>query len=307
MPRSRPTLRHEAFLYRDAHEYVAGVGVFVAASMEADRPVLVAVPGDHAGVIADWIGQHDGGVQFLDMTELGRNPGRIIPAVQAFVDRHPEREKSVVGEPIWPGRSHAEVAEVTRHEALINRALASTALHVLCPYQVTALSGTVLSDAYRTHPVVQRDGRHRLSSTFADPEEVWRSVGELPPTPPHARRLAFDAAGLSTVRDAVQATATRAGIAPNRIEDLVVATSEIAGNSIRHAGGSGALQTWTESDAAVCQVHDHGVLIDPLAGQRRPDPLSERGWGLWLANQLCDLVQLHSDGGGTSVRLRVRR
>ncbi len=59
------------------------------------------------------------------MTGLGRNPARIIPAIRPFTDsRRPHRTR-FMGEPVWAGRSAAETAEATRHEALINTALAA--------------------------------------------------------------------------------------------------------------------------------------------------------------------------------------
>ena len=45
----------------------------------------------------------------------------------------------------------------------------------------------------------------------------------------------------------------------------------------------------------------------PLAGRLRPPPTQEGGRGLWLANQLCDLVQIRSRPGRTTVRLRAAR
>jgi hypothetical protein len=42
-------------------------------------------------------------------------------------------------------------------------------------------------------------------------------------------------------------------------------------------------------------------------GQQRPKPATglDCGRGLWLANQLCDLVQLRTSGTGTVVRTYV--
>jgi anti-sigma regulatory factor (Ser/Thr protein kinase) len=37
-----------------------------------------------------------------------------------------------------------------------------------------------------------------------------------------------------------------------------------------------------------------------------PDGEQEGGRGLWLINQLCDLVQLRSSPEGTSVRMSMR-
>jgi len=49
-------------------------------------------------------------------------------------------------------------------------------------------------------------------------------------------------------------------------------------------------------------------LADPegsVAGRERPHEGQVGGWGLWLANQLCDLVQVRSFPDGTVVRLHV--
>ena len=48
----------------------------------------------------------------------------------------------------------------------------------------------------------------------------------------------------------------------------------------------------------ICEVRDSGRLDDPLAGRRRPEIPELGGHGLWIANQICDLVQLRSLRGG---------
>lgn len=300
-------LRHEAFFYRDAEEYAAVVGAFVGEALDAARPVLVAVSGERAEGLAVRLGETWQDVEVVDMAVLGRNPSRIIPAIHAFREEHAGCDVSFVGEPIWAGRTAAEIAEATRHEALINSALEGTPVHALCPYQVGTLSDAVVADAYRTHPVVQVNGRREASHAFADPRLVWRSVAHLPTAAPHCRTVEFDMTRLSVVREAVHTEAERAGLPADRADDLVVATSEVVGNSIRHGGGSGVLQIWAEPDGVVCEVRDRGEITDPLVGRRRPNPAAEGGWGLWLANQLCDLVQLHTGPGGTTVRLRMIR
>ena len=54
------------------------------------------------------------------------------------------------------------------------------------------------------------------------------------------------------------------------------------------------------------EVRDHGRIVDPLVGRQRPAPYELGGRGVWLANQLCDLVQVRSSAAGTVVRLRIR-
>jgi hypothetical protein len=42
-----------------------------------------------------------------------------------------------------------------------------------------------------------------------------------------------------------------------------------------------------------------------MVGRQRPLPEQVCGRGLWIANQLCDLVQIRSGDLGTQVRLRM--
>lgn len=57
----------------------------------------------------------------------------------------------------------------------------------------------------------------------------------------------------------------------------------------------------------VCDVSDRGWIRQPLAGRARPSVDLESGRGLWMVNQLCDLVQLRSSPAGTVVRLHMLR
>jgi anti-sigma regulatory factor (Ser/Thr protein kinase) len=83
----------------------------------------------------------------------------------------------------------------------------------------------------------------------------------------------------------------------------VLAVDELACNSVEHGGGRGTLRTWTDPAAVVFEVSDPGVIEDPLVGRGTVEPLADGGRGIWMANQLCDLVQVRSSASGTTVRL----
>jgi anti-sigma regulatory factor (Ser/Thr protein kinase) len=100
--------------------------------------------------------------------------------------------------------------------------------------------------------------------------------------------------------------ADRAGMSRDRRKDLVLAANEIATNSLRHGGGMGTLRSWTDDGSMICEIHDRGVIADPLVGRRRPSPSEDGGRGIWLANQLCDLVQIRAHDRGNVVRLHLR-
>ena len=101
--------------------------------------------------------------------------------------------------------------------------------------------------------------------------------------------------------------ARRAGLAPERVGDLVIAVGELAGNTLLHTSRPGTLTIWEADGKIICQVQDSGQINDPLAGTRRLDPADPgRGRGLWVVNQLCDLVEMRTGTGGTTIRLHMR-
>jgi hypothetical protein len=51
------------------------------------------------------------------------------------------------------------------------------------------------------------------------------------------------------------------------------------------------------------EIADAGLINDPLVGRDLLHDLAETGRGVWMANQLCDLVQVRSGSAGTVVRL----
>ena len=129
----------------------------------------------------------------------------------------------------------------------------------------------------------------------------------LAPSPHDAIRIEVSGPTLTKMRDFVRTAAVDWGIRADRVDDLVLAANEIVTNSVRHGGGRCVLRMWQGDDAAVCEVRDRGHISDPLVGRLAPSAEAADGRGLWLANHLCDLLQIRSSGSGTVVRLVVDR
>ncbi|HEX5568146.1 MAG TPA: sensor histidine kinase [Streptomyces sp.] len=303
---------HPALFYRTPQEYLTGVGGFVTTALEADEPVLVAVPGPLLRTLREHLGDKTGAdlLTFADMTDLGRNPGRILSALRDFADRHGDRPARIVGEPFWPRRSPAEVVEATRHEALINAAFAGRTATVLCPYDVTVLPPAVCADARRTHPVLWEDGAKRPSPQYAGPAVISAECDALPlaPPPADAHTLTFTTGELGEVRHHADTWAHQAGLDTRRRGDFVLAVAEAAANSIAHGGGHGRLRLWADGPDRVAEIRDRGRLDDLLAGRRRPSvDTANGGRGLWMMHQLCDLVETRATPDGLTVRLHMAR
>jgi anti-sigma regulatory factor (Ser/Thr protein kinase) len=288
-------------MYSDDEEFLAGVGAFLEAGLDADEPVMAAVPAPRLELLRDRFGD---AARLVDMAELGRNPGRIIPALRDWLDGHGQGPARIVGEPIWPGRSAAEAAEGLRHEALLNLAFAGDLVTILCPYDTAKLDPRVVDDAGLTHPQLVCDGHTADSACYADPEAIYTATDRAlssPVEPVSRMRVTRD---MTAVREFVAARA--GGLDHARCFDLLLAVNEAAVNTFVHGDGEGVLRVWRDNGELVCELSDGGASIaDPLAGRRRPDPRTSTGRGLWMINQICDLVELRPGRGGTTVRLHM--
>jgi anti-sigma regulatory factor (Ser/Thr protein kinase) len=299
---------HEALFYADPDELLEGTVPFLRAGLEAGEAILVAMPRSSLRILRGELNGETEHIQFVDMEELGRNPARIISAWHDFLDVHLVGERGVrgIGEPIWAGRSAPEMEECERHEALLNLAFADApAWSLLCPYNVAVLDERVLRSAEHNHPLLSHAGARRKSDAYVDPLPYGPFAGELAAPAGVVAGLSFEHGQLATLRAIVAEHARNAALDELRVEALVLAVSEVATNSLLHGGGSGTLTLWRDARQVGCDIRDRGCIDEPLLGRRRPRRDRSGGRGVWLANQLCDLVQIRSTVGGNLVRLQM--
>ncbi|MGW0424551.1 anti-sigma factor RsbA family regulatory protein [Streptomyces sp. NPDC003015] len=293
---------HPALFYQGEKEYLHGTVPFIRDGLKAGEPVAVAVPGANLALLQRALGEDVAQVKFLDMTEAGRNPGRIIPRVlRAFADSHRHQRVRIIGEPIWAGRSTVEYPACVQHEALINPAFQGRDVTILCPYDADRLDEQALTDAHATHPVIISGGRERPSTAYA-PEHVVARYNQPLERPATGEELDFRAGELPTVRQFAVEQAARLNLSGVRLEDVALIVAELTTNSVVHGGGHGTLRVWAEDGHVVCEVRDKGHLNDPLAGRRPPAQDKLGGRGLLLVHTLADLVRIHTTPDGTTVR-----
>jgi anti-sigma regulatory factor (Ser/Thr protein kinase) len=296
-------------MYAGLDEFTARMGAFIGDGVAAGEPTLVVVSAAKIARLRAELGADAEGVVFADMADVGANPGRIIPAWRAFVSEHEPGGRSLrgIGEPIYPERSATELVECHRHEALLNLAFAGTpAFWLVCPYDTEALPPDVIDTARHTHPSVVTDGVANESALFDGLDAVAAPFADpLPPPPATAQTVEIRLDALGAVRRFV---ADRAGaeLDADRAQDLLLAVNELATNTVRHGGGRGVLRVWREPSALICDVTDAGRIEQPLVGRERPRLGQVGGYGLWLANQLCDLVQVRAFASGGAVRVHMR-
>jgi anti-sigma regulatory factor (Ser/Thr protein kinase) len=301
------SLSHLAYFYDDERDYLSYLSAFTRAGLRNAEPVFVAVPGRKAALLRERLGAESHLLRYGAITQTGRNPARLIPELRAFLDEHRGRPVRFVSEAIWPGRSAAELCEATRHEALMNLAFASSPATIVCPYDTGALAPSVLAGAERTHPAFLRNGQTQPAADYAGQDVVPAECEEPLPAPPADAQVRAYETSLRPVRELVASHGAALRMTEERITNMVIAAGEITANTLRHTSAGGTFWVWHSGEEIICQVRDRGWIADPLAGRWRRPPEGS-GHGLWVVNQVCDLVEIRtSRAAGTVIRLHMRR
>ncbi|MGH3670558.1 MAG: anti-sigma factor RsbA family regulatory protein [Pseudonocardiaceae bacterium] len=306
------SLTHQALLYGSEQDFLAGIIPAVRAGLECGDLIKIVTTDRNAGWLRAELGAAAARVEFGDSSTSYRHPVRTLASVHRTVQAASRsgRRLRLIGEPLWTLRTPQENLEWARYESLVNAALAWANAFLVCVYDTRVTAPNVIADMVRTHPeLVTTGGVVAPSPSYVDPVEFSAEHDRipLPELPPPALWLRFDGVGqLVALRALVNTYATQAGVPVPDVERFVQAIDEVATNAIEYGGGSGTVRLWTGPQAMLCEISDTGAgLTDPLAGCLPSGRSTARGRGLWLARQLCDLVDVRSGQAGTTVRLHL--
>jgi anti-sigma regulatory factor (Ser/Thr protein kinase) len=287
---------HDALVYTDPADLITQSADFLRAGLADGARAVAFAPPATADPLRSAVGAD---LRVLDMPTAGGNPARIIPALRELISS--DEPVVAICQAWWPGRSAAQSAEVALHEALVDIAFADGPdLRVRCPYPARGAEWVPAS-----HREIVSDGAARGSGGY-DPDLAAATFSAvLDDTTAEVTDVThFSLDDLPELRDLVTIRASAAGLDRDKALDLTLAANEIVTNSICHGGERGTLRVWGEDGAVVCEVSDSGHLDSAMTGRVAPLPSVRGGRGIWLANQLCDLVQIRScPKRGTVVRL----
>ncbi|ALL77124.1 hypothetical protein AD006_20695 [Pseudonocardia sp. EC080610-09] len=306
-------LRHVLCWYSGEEDLHARLGDTVLATLRDGGSVAVELRPSTEVALRGRVAAELGADAVAGLLRLPRDAGPDGPSGQTQVARAARvlRERVVETGPVTVVSEHAAGhagpggAYWTEVEAAAQVALADLPVQLLCwfPQEVAA---PVAAAARAAHPLEDRDGAVVGSSAHRDPRSLLTDRPAPVPAEmgPPVTDLPFDAVRLREVRSAVDGALRGQGFPQARSEDVTVAVNEIATNAVHHGPGTARLMIWTPPGEVVCEVHDTGRLDDPLPGLAPPDPRAPHGRGIWIARQLCDLLHVWSDDGGTHVRVR---
>jgi len=301
--------RHWACIYHDDRQLLETAVPFLAAGLAAGEPVLAVTTRANLELIGAALGERAGDVDYAESVFFGRRPPQRVAAFNRYWTRHAAAGRGVriLAEPAWAGRPAREVAAWTRMESALNVALAPASISMVCPYDTRALDPGIIADALRTHPARIAGSDLSPSAEFTDPAQFVRScdTGPLAQPPAGAAEFGFDGS-LRGLRRFIASRADAYGVAGDRAEMLILAVSEVGAYLKTQGPGTAAVRTWEQPGAVVCDFCQPGTSIsDPFLGLRPASLEPGAGDGLWLANQLCDWMEIRSGIEGCTIQLQV--
>ncbi|MFD5630819.1 anti-sigma factor RsbA family regulatory protein [Streptomyces sp. NPDC127072] len=311
---SPPHLTHQGLIYGSDEAFLTEMTPFCLDGLEADDAVLAVTTEHNIGLLRQTLGDAAREVEFVDADDWYDTPGRTLGAYYRYVEQRTtggrHRQVRVIGEPVWHGRDPLETAEWTRYESVINVAFALCPAWIVCPYDTRALPDDVVADARRTHPELVSGHSAGASHHYAAPDTdrgIWQR--RLQPVPADGKEAVMRFGDdLTVVRAFVAQAAHTLGLPSDRARRLVFAVNEVATNALQYGDGNQGQVTLRRcGHRVVCDVTNPGRAAGPdwYMGYLPPEPGRQRGHGLWAVRQLCDLMEVDTRPGETTVRLHL--
>jgi transcriptional regulator with XRE-family HTH domain len=171
-PSASTMLEHSVFPYRTDDHFRTSIAPFLAEGIERSEALLAVTTAANVELLREHLGKDARKIEFIDANAFYSTPIAALDAYRAFSDTKLKRGVPwirIVGEPVWAGRSDAEVRLWTRYESLLNLALSGYPLTVVCPYDERSVAPKIVRDAHLTHPHRLGDSGSSTSPDYTDP------------------------------------------------------------------------------------------------------------------------------------------
>jgi transcriptional regulator with XRE-family HTH domain len=165
-------LTHQALLYDSDEGFAEGTGRFLLEGIERSEPGLALTRKGNLRLLRKRLGSDADQVELIEWGSRLSTPESVLGFFREFLNGKLQRGAAwvrIAGEPIWSGRSAAEIRLWTRHESLLNLTFAGSPLSLLCPYDARTVDPAVVAHARATHPQLIEGGKVVQSSDYRDP------------------------------------------------------------------------------------------------------------------------------------------
>ena len=164
---------HRLLTYASDEDYLEGAVPFIAEGLEQSHAHLVVATPPQTALLRDALDDRAEHVEFADSADWYATLSGALNRYRAYVKQKLDAGAAwirVVGDPVWAGRSQAEVTSWFRYESLVNLAFASAPATIVCAYDTSSFPDEVIAVARDTHPVAH-GGVLTESSTYRETED----------------------------------------------------------------------------------------------------------------------------------------
>jgi transcriptional regulator with XRE-family HTH domain len=169
---SSTMLEHWSLVYQDDAQFLRVAAPFVADAAERSEATLVVTTADHIELLQERVGARRDDVEFADGTTWCVSPIAAVSGFREFVSTR-VRDGSpwirILSEPTRAGRSPRSANAFARYESLLNLALHSAPLTMLCAYDAQALDDDDITHVQATHPHMLEGESPVPNPAYADP------------------------------------------------------------------------------------------------------------------------------------------
>ena len=165
---------HRLVTYGSDEDYLEAAIPYIAEGLERSECLLVVTTQTQTALVRDALDVRSEHVEFADSADWYSSLSGALNRYRAFVKEKFEAGAAwirVVGDPVWAGRSGAEITAWFRYESLVNIAFASAPATIVCPYDTRSVPAEVVAEARRTHPEAADGTAVTGSPTYRDPED----------------------------------------------------------------------------------------------------------------------------------------
>jgi transcriptional regulator with XRE-family HTH domain len=172
-PTARPSMSHSALLYSTLEEFAAAAVPYLREGIAKDERPLAVTSAERIERVRSGLGADADKVTFADWNDWYRSPVAALNGYRNYLNDQIASGAAcvrILGEPVWRGRSQAEVKAWIRYESLVNIVFAESASVLLCPYNVQLSPAAIVAAAQQTHPLLSDGLTNEVSTAYHDAE-----------------------------------------------------------------------------------------------------------------------------------------
>jgi MEDS: MEthanogen/methylotroph, DcmR Sensory domain len=301
---------HQSCGYESDDEFVAVAVPFVRAGLEAGEPVLATTTTANLDLLGRSLGQDVNRIEVAESAAFGRRPPQRVAAFQRYWRANaspPDGRVRILAEPVWQGWSDQEVRSWIRMESGLNVVLAEANVTMVCPYDTRLVNQDVSSSALRTHPLIAGASGHSDSVDYADPIAFAAECDQAftpAPAPAAAALLSAGSVAPRSLRQFANDQARLQQLPDDKAGLFVFAVHELATYLSGEFSHPMDVRIWAATDALHGELRVTGCRVpEPYAGFDSPGPSAHDDDRLWIARQLCDILEIRLTDTGVAAWL----